>query len=85
MLKDGRGCAVWVDQFFACVAGDRSGNRSGSVEPPVQAVLASHELGGAIQRYVVASTIGKPTFECDGVSEMSFDSAEAAQHRWKAA
>ena len=26
----------------------------------------------------VASTIGKPTFECDGVSEMWFDSAEAA-------
>ena len=43
-----------------------------------QAVMASPELGGAIRRYAVAPTIGTPSFVCDGVSEMWFDSAEEA-------
>lgn len=78
VLKDGRGARFGVISFLRALPGLAPEAFQAAWSRQAQAVVVSPELGGAIQRYVVAPTIGKPTFECGGVSEMWFDSAEAA-------
>jgi hypothetical protein len=76
--KDGRGARFGLISFLRRKPGTSPEVFLAALRGQADAVLAAPVLASAVHRYVMGSVMGNPTYACEGVVEMWFNSAADA-------